>query len=139
MDDDDELALIRRRKMEALMRRAREPKVQEPLANGRTNPLTDGNFWSTLRQTRAAVVDVYGEWCGPCKAVAPILEELAQQYAGRVFFGKLDIDRNPRTTAQFGIRSVPMVIGFKNGRSALSLLGLRPHADYVNMIERLLK
>ncbi len=139
---DDELAAIRRRKMEELMRRARQPPVPavaEPLANGQVNVLNDANFWPTIQQTGIAIVDFYAEWCGPCKALAPMMVELAQKYKGKVFFGKIDIDRNPRVAAQFRVQSVPIVHIFEKGRPTRSVLGLRPFNDYEALIQRLLK
>ena len=94
MLSDDELAEIRRRKMKLLMEQAQKPKVAEPLANGQVNQLHDNNFWQTIQKTKVALVDFYGEWCNPCKALAPIFAELAQDYAGKAYFGKIDIDRN---------------------------------------------
>jgi thioredoxin 1 len=134
---DDELAEIRRRKMQLLMERASKPKVQEPLANGQVNPLFDSNFWQTIQQTKLAVVDFYGEWCMPCKSLAPILAELASEYAGKVFFAKVDIDRNRRTTTQFGVQSVPNVVVFKDGKPAGNIPGLRSYSEYDSVLARL--
>ncbi len=136
---DDELAEIRKRKMEALMRQAQEPSVAEPLAKGYVTPLSDSNFWEIMNQTKIAMIDFFGEWCSPCKALAPIFAELAREYTGKVFFGKVDIDRNPRTAAQFSVQSVPMVIAFKNAKPLGSLPGLRRYNDYDSIIERLLR
>ncbi len=130
MLSDDELAEIRRRKMKLLMEQAQKPKVAEPLANGQVNLLHDNNFWQTIQKTKVALVDFYGEWCNPCKALAPIFAELAQDYAGKAYFAKIDIDRNRRTVSQFGVQSVPMVIVFKDGKMAGQLPGLRSYADY---------
>ena len=130
MLSDDELAEIRRRKMKLLMEQAQKPKVAEPLANGQVNLLHDNNFWQTIQKTKVALVDFYGEWCNPCKALAPIFAELAQDYAGKAYFAKIDIDRNRRTVGQFGVQSVPMVIVFKDGKMAGQLPGLRSYADY---------
>ena len=79
MLNDDELEEIRRRKMKILMERAREaekPKEMEPMANGRVNLLTDANFWSTIQKTKFAIVDFFGQWCGPCKTLAPIFSAM---------------------------------------------------------------
>lgn len=128
--------------MELLMERAKkppQPEVLEPIANGQVNLLTDSNFWQTLQQTKTALVDFYGEWCGPCKALAPIFIELARDYAGKVYFGKIDIDRNVRTTTQFSVQSVPMVVAFKNGKPASNLPGLRRYNDYDALLTRMLE
>jgi len=130
MLSDDELEEIRRRKMKILMEQAQKPKVAEPLANGQVNLLYDHNFWQTIQQTKVAFVDFYGEWCNPCKALAPIFAELAKDYEGKVYFAKIDIDRNRRTVGQFGVQSVPMVIVFKDGKAVGNLPGLRGYADY---------
>ncbi|MGY5876226.1 MAG: thioredoxin domain-containing protein [Candidatus Thorarchaeota archaeon] len=138
MLNDDELAAIRRRKMELMMERAQQPKVEEPLANGTVVQLTDANFWSIVGQTKTALVDFYGEWCQPCKVLAPILTELSRDYAGKVLFTKIDIDRNPVTQRQFNVQSVPMVFAFKHGKPVGNLAGLRTMNDYDMWVERLL-
>ncbi|MGY5873746.1 MAG: thioredoxin domain-containing protein [Candidatus Thorarchaeota archaeon] len=130
MLSDDELAEIRRRKMKLLMEEAQKPKVAEPLANGLVNQLHDHDFWQTIQQTKVAIVDFYGEWCNPCKALAPIIAELAQDYEGKAYFAKIDIDRNRRIAGQFGVQSVPMVIVFKDGKPVGNLPGLRGYGDY---------
>ncbi len=135
--NDDELEEIRRRKMQILMERAQQPQILEPMANGQVNLLTDANFWITIQQTKLAFVDFFGEWCNPCKALAPIFTELAQDYKGKVYFAKIDIDRNRRATSQFGVQSVPMVIAFKDGKPLGKLPGLRPYADYDSILEQM--
>jgi len=135
---DDELEEIRRRKMQLLMERANKPKVDEPMANGQVNLLFDQNFWQKIQQTKIAFIEFYGEWCNPCKVLAPIFAELAKDYEGKVFFGKIDIDRNRRTVGQFGVQSVPMVIVFKDGKAVGNLPGLRGYADYDMVITQLL-
>ncbi|TFG28233.1 thioredoxin [Candidatus Thorarchaeota archaeon] len=138
MLSDDELEEIRRRKMQLLMERAQQPKVAEPMANGQVNQLFDHTFWETIQRTKIALVDFYGEWCNPCKALSPIFVELAKDYAGKVYFGKIDIDRNRMTVGQFGVQSVPMVIVFKDGKPVGNLPGLRGYADYDMVITQLL-
>ncbi|MHA1136106.1 MAG: thioredoxin domain-containing protein [Candidatus Thorarchaeota archaeon] len=138
MLSDDELAEIRRRKMKQLMEKAQKPKVAEPLGNGKVNQLHDHDFWQTIQQTKVAVVDFYGEWCQPCKTLAPIFSELAQDYEGKAYFAKVDIDRNRRTVGQFGVQSVPMVIVFKNGKPVGNLPGLRGYADYDMILSQMI-
>ncbi len=137
MLSDDELEAIRKRKMQLLMERAQQPKVQEPMANGKVNPLFDSNFWQTIQQAKLAFVDFYGEWCSPCKALAPIFAELASEYAGKVFFAKVDIDQNRRTATQFSVQSVPNVIVFKNGTAIGNIPGLRRYTDYESILAQL--
>lgn len=134
---DDELAEIRRRKMEQLMKDAQTAKVPEPMGNGAVNLLTDATFWPTLQKTKYALIDFFGEWCSPCKMLAPIFRNLARDYQGKAFFGKIDIDRNPRTTVQFGVQSVPMIIAFLKGKPVGQLPGLRTYNDYDMLLEKL--
>lgn len=141
MLNDDELEAIRRRKMQILMERARDaqkPKKMEPMANGRVNLLTDANFWSTIQKTKFAIVDFFGQWCSPCKTLAPIFSALAQDYQGKVYFAQIDIDLNRRTTSQFGVQSVPMVIAFKDGKPLGKIPGLRSYNDYDMVLEQLI-
>lgn len=142
MLNDEELEEIRRRKMQILMERAQQvqkPQPLEPMANGRVNLLTDANFWETIQKTKFAIVDFFGQWCSPCKTLAPIIAELARDYKEKVFFGKIDIDQNRRTTVQFGVQSVPMVIAFKDGRPIGKLPGLRPYADYDMVLDQMVR
>lgn len=123
------------------MERAREsqkPKEMEPMANGRVNLLTDANFWPTIQKTRFALVDFFGQWCSPCKTLAPIFTSLAQDYQGKVYFAQIDIDLNRRTTAQFGVQSVPMIIAFRDGKPLGKIPGLRTYNDYDMVLEQLL-
>jgi len=139
--NDEELEEIRRRKMQIMMERAQQaqqPKIMEPMANGQVNLLTDANFWQTIQRTKFAIVDFFGQWCAPCKTLAPIFAGLARDYQGKVFFAKIDIDQNRRTTVQFGVHSVPMVIVFKDGKPIGNLPGLRHYNDYDMVLEQLI-
>ena len=141
MLNDDELEEIRRRKMQILMERAQqaqEPQVIEPMATSIVNELYDSTFWQTISKTKFAIVDFYGQWCVPCRTLAPILAELARDYGGKVYFAKIDIDNNRRITTQFGVQSVPMVIAFKDGKPIGKLPGLRPYNDYDMTLEQML-
>ncbi|MFO7835207.1 MAG: thioredoxin domain-containing protein [Candidatus Thorarchaeota archaeon] len=139
MTEDEELAKIRKRKMQELIKQSQQPKVREPLAKGKVEHLTESDFWSTLKKTNIALVDFYAEWCSPCKALTPIFNRLAQDYKGEAFLAKIDIDRNQRAAQQFGVESVPMVVVFKNGEPVGKLPGLRTYNDYSSIIERLLE
>jgi thioredoxin 1 len=141
MLNDEELEEIRRRKMQILLERAQqaqEPQSIEPMSNGIVNELYDSTFWQTISKTKYAIVDFYGQWCAPCKTLAPIFAELAKDYVGKIYFAKIDIDRNRRTTVQFGVQSVPMVIAFKDGKPIGKLPGLRPYDQYDMVLEQLI-
>jgi thioredoxin 1 len=141
MLDDKELEEIRRRKMQILVERAKQaqqPKVIEPMANSIVNELNDSNFWQIISNTKNAIVDFYGDWCVPCKVLAPILIDLARDYDGKVYFARIDIDKNRRTTVQFGVQSVPMVIAFKDGKPIGKLPGLRTYNDYDMVLEQMI-
>jgi len=78
--------------------------------------LTDANFQETaLERDGVTVIDFWAEWCGPCRAVSPIVEELSKEYDGRVLVGKVDVDHNPEVSMKYGIRSIPTILILKNG------------------------
>ncbi len=84
-----------------------------------TQKVSDANFSAEVLNSKEPVlVDFWAEWCGPCKAIAPVLEELSSELAGKVKIVKLNIDENPDTTIKYGVRSIPTMILFKNGEAA---------------------
>ncbi|MDA4117579.1 MAG: thioredoxin [Thaumarchaeota archaeon] len=92
-----------------------------------------------LKSQTPAVVDFYADWCGPCRMVSPIIEQLSQEYAGRVKFAKVNTDENPEIAMKYGIMSIPTIIVFKNGQVAATVIGAGPAATYKQKIDAALK
>lgn len=94
--------------------------------NKTTVELTDKNIDATIASNDTVVVDFWAEWCGPCRAIGPIIDELSKAYEGRAILGKLDVDENKETAATYGIISIPTVLFFKNGKLAGRVKGAVP-------------
>jgi len=102
-----------------------------------TIPVTDTSFENeVLKSTTPVLVDFWAEWCGPCKAIAPKLEEIASELGGKVKIAKIDVDSNQESAAKFGIRSIPTMILFKGGQKVDQIMGNQPKENIVSFIER---
>ncbi len=98
---------------------------------------TDGNFGVDVEQAKGVVVvDFWAPWCGPCRMVAPMIEQLAGEYEGRVTFGKLNVDENPEVSARYGIRSIPTIGIFKDGEAVDGVIGAVPRHHLASAIEK---
>ena len=100
--------------------------------------ITDSNFQEILAEGKPVVMDFWAPWCGPCKMVGPIIDELATEYEGKVIIGKCDVDENGDVAAEYGIRNIPTVLIFKNGELVDKQVGSAPKSAYVAKIEAIL-
>ncbi|MFP3910811.1 MAG: thioredoxin [Desulfobacteraceae bacterium] len=101
--------------------------------------VTDGNFDEEIIQSEIpAMVDFWAEWCGPCKMVGPVVEELAKDYDGKIKIAQMDVDQNRETPARFGIRNIPTLILFKDGEVAQTIVGAYPKSHLDAELKKLL-
>ena len=99
---------------------------------------TDANFATEVLQSdQPVLVDFWAPWCGPCRVVSPVVEELAEKYAGTVKVGKLNVDDHQQTAAQFGIASIPSVLLFQNGKPIETLVGVQAKQRYEQVLDPL--
>ncbi len=130
-DEDEELNRIKQKKLEELMRLKEKKTLTKP---GPVH-VTDSNFSEVMNKNALALIDCWASWCAPCAYITPIVEELAKEYADRVFVGKLNVDENPRTANQFQVMGIPTLLIMKNGKEVDRIVGVIPK----NHIEARLK
>jgi len=107
--------------------------------NSLTVKLDEGNFDREVTQSeKPVIVDFWAEWCGPCKMIAPFLDELATEMAGRVTVAKVNIDENPQTPRKYGVRGIPTMILFKDGQVAATKIGALPKGKLYEWVESVL-
>ena len=100
--------------------------------------VTDANFEELVNSGKPMVVDFWAEWCGPCRMVSPIIDELATEYEGKVTIGKMDVDNNNDVVAQFGIRNIPTVLFFKDGKLVDKQVGAVGKPVFAEKVKKLL-
>ena len=127
MSSDDELEAIKHKKLAELQKeaatKAMMSSITEPIV------LTDSNFASEVTKYPIMLVDFWAPWCGPCRMVSPIIEQLSREYSGRVAFGKVNVDENQRIATSFGIQSIPTLMIFKGSKAVDVMIGAMPKAQ----------
>jgi len=132
--EDEEISAIMKRKKEILEEKLRSmneiKKINKPIN------LTDSNFDMEKSKYSLLVVDFWAAWCGPCKIVSPIIEQLAEHYAGKIVFGKVNVDENPYISQRFGIQSIPTLMILKEGEVIDVMVGALPKGQIENRIRQ---
>ncbi len=101
--------------------------------------LTAGNFDEVVLQSEQPVmVDFWAQWCGPCKIIGPIIEEIHAEYQGKAAIGKVDVDQQQELASRFGIRNIPTILFFKNGQIVDKITGAAPKREFTNKLDRLI-
>ena len=106
------------------------------MASDKVQTITDGNFDQTIQGEKPVLVDFWAEWCGPCRRLAPTVEELAGDYDGKVVVGKLNVDENPNTAFKFSIRGIPTLLLFKGGVVVEQVVGLQDKDELMMVIDK---
>ena len=102
------------------------------------NEVTDQNFEAEILQAGVpAIVDFWAEWCAPCRAITPIIQELAGKFEGQIKVVKMNVDENPSTPAKYGVRAIPTILAFKDGQVVEQVTGARPKSAFEEMANKL--
>lgn len=101
--------------------------------------ITDANFEELVAKSdKPVLIDFWAEWCGPCRMIAPIVQEMSDEYAGKAIIGKVDVDNNPNVASRFGIRNIPTILFFKGGQVVDKQVGAVPKSTLVNKLNALI-
>ena len=133
ISSDDEIAAIMRKKMDELQKRVtiitKLKKITEPI------PLNDSNFDYEKNKYPLMLVDFWASWCGPCRIISPIIEQLAKEYSGKIVFAKINVDENPQISNRFGVKSIPTMIILKYGEVVDRIIGAFPKVQIENKLK----
>lgn len=134
--NDDELEKIRKRKLKELIDRQQSNSATEKGKNWPNTPITvtDTTISQTIERFPLVVIDCWAQWCGPCHMIAPVIEDLARDYTGKIVFGKLNTEENRMSATKFNIMSIPTLLVFKNGKLVDQLVGAMPREMLEPMI-----
>ncbi len=124
----DELEELRAKRMHELMNQMSTPDIDKPIV------VSDRNFDQTVNTYPLMVVDCWAAWCAPCRAIAPVVEQLAKEYSGKIVFGKLNVDENPETQGRFGIMAIPTLLVMKQGKEVDRIVGALPKSQLESKI-----
>ncbi|MFQ6010960.1 MAG: thioredoxin [Nitrososphaerales archaeon] len=124
----DEIDQIKARKLKEMMDSSLRPMTDVPIV------IDDGNFDSVLAEHPLVVVDCWANWCAPCKMIAPIIDELAKQYSGRIVFCKLDVDSNQLTPHKFQITGIPTLLVFRESKLVDRIVGVVPKHEIMRVV-----
>ena len=138
MEEDKELELIRLKKLREMIKQGDSNKEGNELTSKKPVELMDSTFNEMIQKYPLVVVDCWAPWCAPCQMIAPVIEEMAQEYAGKIFFCKLNIDMNQRVAKQYQIMSIPTLLVFKNGKLVDRIIGAMPRQMLEHKITRYL-
>jgi len=129
-EEDSELEKIRTKKMQEMIKKTKGEKISAPIT------MTDANIGEVLKKHPLIVIDCWAAWCGPCRMVAPIIDELAKEHAGEMVFGKLNVDENPETATQFNIMGIPTLLIMKDGAEVDRIVGVAPKLLIENRLKK---
>ena len=126
MENDEELEKIKQKKLRQLVEKTVETEKKKKSALNKPIEVSDATFKESIQDHSLVVVDCWAPWCAPCRMVAPVIEEMARDYAGKVLFGKLNVDENRKVATQYQILSIPTLLVFKNGKLIDRIVGAMP-------------
>jgi thioredoxin 1 len=134
----DELDEIRKKKMEKMMSEQNKPSMPKIEYPSKPVIITDSTLDAALNQYPLLIVDCWAEWCGPCRMIGPIIDELAKELSGKAVFGKLNVDENMQTSNKYRISAIPTLLVFKDGKLLDKLVGAYPKATLAGKIQKYL-